>query len=171
MPGVATAIVRHGVNLLLWPLPPSRFFGFRRWALRVAGLELGPDCRWCGGGWIYGAGSVRVGQGTWLSPGVRVYTHRDAPIVIGERCDIGHGVELIPGGHEIGGPDRRAGAGFARPITIGDGSWIGAGTRILGGVRVGPGVVVAAGSVVTRDLPANTLAAGVPAVVKKALAG
>ena len=53
---------------------------------------------------------------------------------------------------------------------IGDGCWIGAGVRILGGVTIGPGTVVAAGAVVTKDLLPNVLAAGVPAVVKKALA-
>jgi maltose O-acetyltransferase len=53
---------------------------------------------------------------------------------------------------------------------INDGCWIGAGSRILGGVNIGPGAVVAAGSIVTCDVPANVLVAGVPARVKKNLA-
>jgi serine acetyltransferase len=48
-------------------------------------------------------------------------------------------------------------------------NWIGAGTRILGGVNIGAGSVVAAGSVVTRDVPANILVAGVPAIFKRQL--
>jgi maltose O-acetyltransferase len=78
-------------------------------------------------------------------------------------------VEFITGSHEIGGASRRAGTKVAKRILIGDGCWIGAGTRILGGVRIGEGVVVAAGAVVTRDIPPNTLAAGVPARAKRNL--
>jgi acetyltransferase-like isoleucine patch superfamily enzyme len=104
-----------------------------------------------------------------MSPGVVFHSHTDATITIGERCDIGAGVTFIPGGHAIGSSERRAGAGFAKPIEIGDGTWIGAHSVILGGVRVGAGCIVAAGSVVTRNLPDNTLAAGVPAIVKRQL--
>lgn len=123
----------------------------------------------CGRGWIYGRGSIRIGENTWLSPGVIFYTHLEAVIDIGADCDIGPGVEFITGSHLVGPASRRAGAGTVKSITVGDGCWIGAGSRILGGVTIGSGVVVAAGSVVTRDVPPNTLAAGVPAVIKKNL--
>lgn len=55
------------------------------------------------------------------------------------------------------------------PITIKDKAWIGMGVKILKGVTVGEGAVVAAGSVVTRDVPDWSLAAGVPAKVIRAL--
>jgi maltose O-acetyltransferase len=97
------------------------------------------------------------------------YTHVDAPIVLGSNCDIGPAVEFITGGHVVGTSSRRAGKGTAKPIIINDGCWIGAGSRILGGVSIGHGAVVAAGSVVIRDVPANALVAGVPAIVKKSL--
>nr|WP_302050579.1 DapH/DapD/GlmU-related protein [Methylobacter tundripaludum] len=93
----------------------------------------------------------------------------EVPILIGERCDIGPAVEFITGGHIIGTASRRAGTGTAKPIVINNGCWIGAGSRILGGVNIGPGAVVAAGSVVTRDVPADVLVGGVPAVFKKKL--
>jgi maltose O-acetyltransferase len=112
---------------------------------------------------------VSLGRDSWISPGVVFHSHQSAAITVGERCDIGAGVAFIPGGHAIGGSHRRAGAGFAKPIEIGDGTWIGAHSVILGGVRVGSGCIVAAGSVVTRDIPDNSLAAGVPAVVKRPL--
>jgi maltose O-acetyltransferase len=64
---------------------------------------------------------------------------------------------------------RRAGDLKAEPVTIGDGAWIGARATILPGVTIGGGAVVAAGSVVTRDLPANVLAGGVPARVIREL--
>lgn len=54
-------------------------------------------------------------------------------------------------------------------VKIGNGVWIGAGVKIMPGCTIGDGSIVAAGSVVTKDIPAYSLAAGVPAVVKKDL--
>ncbi|MEC5159790.1 MULTISPECIES: acyltransferase [unclassified Janthinobacterium] len=163
-------MIRHLVNILLALLPPSRMFGLRRFLLRVARVQLAQGVSFCGRAWIYGRGTLSIGADTWLSPGVQVHTHLDAAVVLGARCDIGPQVTFITGGHVVGDGARRAGAGTAAPITVGDGCWIGAGSLILGGVTIGAGAVVAAGSVVTRDVPANVLAAGVPARVKKSLA-
>jgi maltose O-acetyltransferase len=163
-------MVRHFINLFLWLLPPSRMFSVRRFFLRVAGVDVGNGASVCGRGWIYGRGRLHIGQDTWISPGVTMHTHVDAPIVIGANCDIATGVEFVPGSHEIGGARRRAGAGIAGPISVGDGCWIGAGVYILGGTSIGAGSVVAAGAVVVRDVPPNVLVAGVPAIVKKQLA-
>jgi acetyltransferase-like isoleucine patch superfamily enzyme len=55
------------------------------------------------------------------------------------------------------------------PIKIGEGVWIGARATILPGVTIGAGSVVAAGSLVTKDMPANVLIAGVPAKVIREL--
>lgn len=162
-------MLRHLVNLLLWGLPPSRLFPFRRALLRVARVNAKEGVCFCGRAWIYGRGKLNIGRNTWLSPGAVVYTHLRAEVTIGDRCDVGPGVEFITGSHRIGPPSRRAGAGTAQSIRIGDGCWIGAGSRILGGVTIGEGVVVAAGSVVTRDVPPHTLVAGVPARVKRSL--
>ena len=53
----------------------------------------------------------------------------------------------------------------SQPDKIGEGAWIGAGVNILAGANIGDGAVVGAGSVVTGDIPANTVAAGIPAKV------
>jgi maltose O-acetyltransferase len=162
-------VLRHLINFILAWLPPTRWFSLRVNLLRLGSIDVGREAKVCGRGWIFGRGALHIGEGTWLSPRVIVYTHPEAPIYIGARCDIGHGVQFITGSHEIGPASRRAGHGFARPITIGAGSWIGAGSKILGGVTIGSGAIVAAGSVVTKDVPKNTLVAGVPARFKRDL--
>ena len=162
-------MLRHLVNLLLLLLPPSRLFGLRRRLWRLAGVAVGDGASVCGGGWIYGPGVVRIGAGTWLSPGTAIYSHPDVAVTIGRHCDLGHEICILTGSHEIGGPGRRAGSGTAAPVTIGDGCWIGARSTILAGVTIGDGSVVAAGSVVVDDVAANTLAAGVPARPKRTL--
>ena len=53
--------------------------------------------------------------------------------------------------------------GSGKGITIGNDVWIGVGVRIVDGVRIGNGVVIGAGSVVLRDIPDESIAAGVPA--------
>lgn len=162
-------MLRHLLNIFLSLLPPSRLFALRRRCLRLGGIDAHSGVCFCGRGWIYGRGDFSIGSDTWLSPGVIAHTHPQASIVIGRQCDIGHGVEFIPGSHLIGTRERRAGEGTALPIEIGDGCWIGARTVILGGVSIGAGSVVAAGSVVTRNVSANVLVAGVPARVKREL--
>ena len=162
-------MIRHLINFILWALPPTRLFGLRRLLLRLGGVDVAADACVCGRGWIYGRGRLAIGAGTWLSPGVVIHTHADAPVVIGERCDIGPGAEFLTGSHEIGPPARRAGLGTAAPVTVETGCWIGARALVLGGVTIGASSIVAAGAVVTRDVAANSLAAGVPATLRRRL--
>lgn len=162
-------MLRHVINFILTWLPPSRCFAARTVLLRWGGIELARDAKVCGRGWIYGRGSLKIGDRTWLSPQVIFYTHPNVSIQIGSNCDIGPGVKFITGSHSIGPAQRRAGQGIAGAISIGDGTWIGAGVSILGGVSVGAGCVIAAGAVVAGNIPANSLAAGVPAKVKRTL--
>ncbi|MFB5676236.1 sugar O-acetyltransferase [Paenibacillus terreus] len=54
---------------------------------------------------------------------------------------------------------------YAKPVTIGNNVWLAANVTVCGGVTIGDGCVIGAGSVVTRDIPANTFAAGVPCKV------
>ena len=123
----------------------------------------------CGRGWIYGRGILEIADNTWLSPGSLFYTHNDAKISIGSRCDIGPDVSFVIGSHLIGSSYRRAGKGIANSIVIGDGTWIGSGVTVLDGVTIGSGCMVAAGSIVHRNIEDNCLVAGVPAKVKRRL--
>jgi acetyltransferase-like isoleucine patch superfamily enzyme len=83
---------------------------------------------------------------------------------------IGPNVSIITSGHPLEPSQRRAGV-TAVPIVIERNVWIAAGATIIGGVTVGENSVVAAGAVVTRDVPANSLVAGVPAKVIRSLGG
>ncbi|MFJ9182882.1 DapH/DapD/GlmU-related protein [Streptomyces anulatus] len=88
-------------------------------------------------------------------------------IRIGNGVMIAPKVSLITGGHPLPPAERREYLSFA-PIVIEDDVWIGTAAVITQGVTVGTGAVVAAGAVVTRDVPAGTVVAGVPArVIKK----
>ena len=81
---------------------------------------------------------------------------------------IGPNVSIITAGHPLEPWQRRA-ATIGKPIVIERGVWIAAGAIIIGGVTVGEHSVVAAGSVVTKDVPTNTLVGGNPARVIRSI--
>jgi acetyltransferase-like isoleucine patch superfamily enzyme len=82
-------------------------------------------------------------------------------ITIEDDVLIGPKVNLVTENHPIEPNNRKT--LICKPIMIKRNSWIGAGATILPGVTVGENAVVAAGSVVTKDVPNNTIVAGVPA--------
>lgn len=90
-----------------------------------------------------------------------------AEIRIGADCMFATKVQLLTAEHPIDPVPRRALWESARPITIGDNVWLGGGVIVGPGVTIGDNTVVGAGSVVTRDLPANVVAYGVPARVQR----
>lgn len=92
-------------------------------------------------------------------------------VVIGDNVFIAPNVGLHTSGHPLDARRRNAGLEYARPITIGNNVWIGAGVNVMPGVSIGDDSVIGAGSVVTRDVPANVVAAGVPCRVMKSIAG
>jgi serine acetyltransferase len=92
-----------------------------------------------------------------------------ADVRIGDGVRIGHDVLLLTNDHEFGPSELRCGSLVARPITIGEGAWLASRCVVLPGVSIGAGAIVAAGAVVTRDVPRDTLVAGVPARVVRSL--
>ena len=86
-------------------------------------------------------------------------------ITIEDDVLIGPNVQLITENHPIKPSERKA--LDLKAILIKKNAWIGAGAIILPGVTVGENSVVAAGAVVTKDVPANTVVAGVPAKIIK----
>lgn len=90
------------------------------------------------------------------------------PVTIGDYCMIGPNTLITTVGHPLDRSERRERMAKAKAIKIGDDVWIGGNCTILPGVKIGNNVVVAAGAVVTKNIPSNSVVAGVPAkVVKK----
>lgn len=84
-------------------------------------------------------------------------------ITIGDGALIGHHVVLATINHDFA-PERRA-ANHPAPIVIGENVWIGANVTVTPGVTIGDGAIIAAGAVVTKDIPPNVIAGGVPAKI------
>jgi acetyltransferase-like isoleucine patch superfamily enzyme len=157
-------------NAVLGMLPATRMFGPKRFLLRLLGFELAPGCRIAGGVKFYGKGRVTIGADTWVGLGCTFVVAPDAPVTIGARCDIAPQTIFHTGSHEIGDAARRAGAGYSRPIVVGDGSWVGTRCTLLAGATIGAGSIVAAATtVIPGSYEANVLLAGSPAVVKRKL--
>lgn len=100
------------------------------------------------GGVILDGAKVSIGRRTMLAPGVHIYTAQH-PLDADER-DIWED---------------------CKPVTIGERCWIGGHVTICPGVTIGDRVVIGAGSVVTRDIPSDSLAVGNPARVIRKLNG
>jgi maltose O-acetyltransferase len=106
---------------------------------------------------------VRVGAGTFINFDCVMLDV--APVTIGAACQIASRVQFLTATHPIDPGPRRDGWEYAAPIAVGDNVWLGGGVIVNPGVTIGRDTVVGSGSVVTRDLPAGVVAAGVPARV------
>ena len=114
-----------------------------------------------------GGPDIRVGRNVFVNQNCTFYDL--GGLDIGDDVMIGPNVSLITSGHPIEPSRRRDGVTF-KPIVIERNVWIAAGATIIGGVTVGENSVVAAGSVVTKDVPPNTLVGGNPARVIRSIA-
>jgi maltose O-acetyltransferase len=152
-------------------LPNSAFAMTRTALYRAAGVRIGEHSLVQGAMWLTGVGNVgellSIGDNTLITRGLHV--DLGARVCIGDHVRIGHDVSLLTVSHAVGAGDFRAGPRHFGEIRVEDGCWIGSRSVILSGVTVGRGSVVAAGAVVTRDVPPDTLVAGVPARVVRDL--
>ena len=87
------------------------------------------------------------------------------PIRLGQRCLIGPGVQLLTAVHPMNAAERATGKEKGAGIEIGDDCWLGGGVIVCPGVKIGCRCVIGAGSVVTHDIPDDSVAAGNPARV------
>ena len=91
----------------------------------------------------------------------------EAKVSIGTHVYIGPNCGIYTCAHPMDANMRNQGLETAKPITIGDSVWIGANVTILPGVNIGDDVVIGAGSIVNKDIPSHTVAAGNPCRILK----
>lgn len=117
---------------------------------------------------FYTAGGleIRVGHKVFINQCCTIYDM--GGVDIADLVMIGPNVNIITASHPVE-PAERRGYIEAKPIVIERNVWIATAATILGGVTVGENSVVAAGAVVTKDIPPNSFAAGVPAQVIRSL--
>ncbi|AEJ23793.1 acetyltransferase [Weissella koreensis KACC 15510] len=110
--------------------------------------------------------NLTVGARTFINANLQILSA--GQVTIGKDCFIGPNCQLYTPNHHPSNPVlRREGWQYDLPITIGDDCWFGGSVIVLPGVKIGDNVVIGAGSVVTKDIPSNTMAAGNPARVIK----
>ena len=126
-----------------------------------------------------------AGEGLWMEPpihfaygsntfmGHHVYANFNLTVVDDGECRIGNYCMFAPNvvisttGHPVHPSFRDKGAQFSLPVVIKDHVWIGSNVTIMPGVTIGENSVIGAGSVVTKDIPANVVACGVPCRVMR----
>jgi acetyltransferase-like isoleucine patch superfamily enzyme len=113
-----------------------------------------------------GGVDIRVGRNVFINQNCTFYDL--GGIDIADEVMIGPNVSIITSGHPLE-PSQRRSRVLAKPIVIERNVWIAANVTIIGGVTVGENSVVAAGSVVTKDVPRNTLVGGNPAKAIRAI--
>ena len=129
------------------------------------------------GAGVYLQGPVQFDYGAFTTIGENTYANFNftcldcCEVRIGKNVFFGPNVSILTPVHPMRHQERnlfRNGKGvltdleYARPVVIGDNCWIGGNVTICGGAVIGEGCVIGAGSVVTRRIPDNTFAAGVP---------
>lgn len=187
----AEVAIRSDVQRLAGQLPRLAS-AWRIWFARWTGVTVGDDCRVEAGAQIALAslparrgqialgnrvevctrallhpwgGRIALADDVHLGPNSVLYGH--GGIRIGAQTLISPGCHLIAANHTVPLPEIpiRSQPDLPGAIEIGRDVWIGAGAFVLAGVTIGDGCVVGAGAVVTRDLPAQSIALGVPARV------
>ena len=107
--------------------------------------------------------NIKIGKNVFINACCRFQDQ--GGIEIGDGSLIGHNTTIATLNHDFN-PDKRANL-HPSPVKIGKNVWIGSDCTILPGVEIGDGAVIGAGSVVTKNIPANSIAVGNPARVIK----
>lgn len=102
---------------------------------------------------------IDMGVDVWV--GSQVSLGAMGGLKLGDKVRISHGSFVETGNTDFSKEPHYP--HVSKPIEIGAGTWVGAHAIILGGVTIGEGAIIAAGALVTKDVPADTVVAGVPA--------
>lgn len=133
---------------------------------------------------LYLQGPVQFDYGKFTSFGNNCYANFNlvildcAPVSVGDDVFFGPNCSIVTPVHPLLNEERRTrqmpdgtfrATEYAKPISIKSGCWLASNVTVCGGVTIGENCVIGAGSVVTRDIPPNSLAAGVPCRVIRTL--
>jgi putative colanic acid biosynthesis acetyltransferase WcaF len=159
-------IARQSWNLVwlfLFRPTPRPFHAWRRLLLRCFGAQVAPGARIHAGARIWAPWNLVAGRGAAIADGAEIYN--PSRIELGEYAVISQSACLCGASHDFESWEFPL---LSAPIVIGAHAWIAARAIVRMGVTIGAGCVVGAGSVVTRDMPAWTVCAGVPCRVIRA---
>lgn len=121
-------------------------------------------------GYIYldvrsASSSIKFGEDVWINNNCSIIS--DGPgISIGSKTMFGTFCEIVDSDfHEINPQNRYGGKPLMGKVQIGENVWLGSNVKVMKGVTIGDNSVIANGSVVTRSIPANVIAGGIPAKI------
>lgn len=107
--------------------------------------------------------NIRVGKNFYANFNLVILD--EALVSFGDNVFIAPNCGFYTAGHPIDAEERNKGLEYAHPITVGNNVWFGAHVCVLPGVTIGDNCVIGAGSVVTKDIPSNSVAVGNPCKV------
>lgn len=141
-------IPSHRIRRFLW------IYVFKVKMAKHTVLYFGCEIR---GSWL-----LDIGKGTIIGDN-SILDARRGGIKFGENVNVGSNAHFWTDSHDMNDPYFRSNCKNRGPIVIGNRAWIGPSTTILHNVTIGEGAVIAAGAVVTKDVPAYAIMAGIPA--------
>ena len=160
-----TIWLEYVTGFLWWGAGEVPSHHFRRLCYRLSGMKIGAGSTIHMRARIYDPRQIIIGEDTIIGEratldGRRQLKNSASKLTIGSHVDIASEVMIWTSEHDLTDPQMNA---IEEPVTIHDYVFIGPRAIILPGVTIGKGAVVAAGAVVTKDVPAGSIVAGVPA--------
>ena len=157
--------------------------------LKFLGMEIGDNCYvWSPMQTLIDQTrpwAIKIGNNVNIATGVKILTHgyewsvlkykygkvygSYGKVEIGDNVLFGPRVGIYTSNHAIDANERVLGGCYAKKVKIGNNVWIGGGVQINQGVSIGDNTIIGSGSVVTKNIPANVIAAGIPCKVIRAI--
>ncbi|MEZ7913603.1 DapH/DapD/GlmU-related protein [Macellibacteroides fermentans] len=155
-------------KFILFFIPETRGFGFKRFLYRTQGYKIGANVRICSSARIYGPGNIEIDDNVWIGPEVMIIS--SSLIKIEKNTGLGPRTYVATGTHNVGDiKGTMLGTGINKDVIIEEGCWFGPNITVLPGVTIGKMCIIAAGAVVTKDIDPYTMVGGIPARIIRSL--